>query len=376
MVKLSKYLIKDFLTTFGVAMLLVTFAFSVGAIYKAVDIMAKGFPVGVVGRFFVNNLPYSVAYTIPISALFSTLLLFGRLSTDSEVSAMKSGGLSLFQIASPIVLVAFLLMLFCFYNNFEVYPKTTYYNRQLIKSLGVEDPIKLLEEGRFIRDFPGFVVYVGGKSDNEVRDLIVYQLDRDTGRVNATIRAERGSLHADSQNHVLEVTLVNSQMEMADPDAPDDPTRMKYATGDEISPLRFDFDELVKKKKVYPKQKNTTFADLIYRVRNPEEGYGWLPKSDWAGERCRDLIEINQRICLSIAPFMFVLIAIPLGIRSHRKESSAGMMVSLAIVFLYYIFIILSDTFDKSPQLYPWLLPWIPILGGQIAALILLRRAE
>ena len=89
-------------------MLLITFAFSIGAIYKAIDIMAKGFPVGIIGRFFIYNLPYSIAYTIPISALFATLLLFGRLSSDSEISAMKSAGLSLWQIAAPILLISFL----------------------------------------------------------------------------------------------------------------------------------------------------------------------------------------------------------------------------------------------------------------------------
>ena len=147
MAKLSKYLVKDFLTTFFVAMLLITFAFNVGAIYKAIDIMAKGFPVSLVGRFFIYNLPYSLAFTIPVSALFATLLLFGRLSSDSEISAMRSGGLSLWQIASPIVLVSFVLVGVCLYNNCVIYPKTTYANRQLIKSMGVEDPSSCSKRG-------------------------------------------------------------------------------------------------------------------------------------------------------------------------------------------------------------------------------------
>ena len=98
-------------------MLLITFAFTVGAIYKAIDIMARGISIDVVGRFFLYNIPYSLAYSIPISALFSTLLIFGRLSSDSEISAMKSSGLSLWQIASPIVLISVVLAGICLYNN-------------------------------------------------------------------------------------------------------------------------------------------------------------------------------------------------------------------------------------------------------------------
>ena len=88
--KLNQYLVKDYLTVFTVAMLLITFAFTIGAIYKAIDIMARGISIGVVGRFFLYNIPYSLAYSIPISSLFSTLLIFGRLSSDIKISAMKS----------------------------------------------------------------------------------------------------------------------------------------------------------------------------------------------------------------------------------------------------------------------------------------------
>lgn len=378
MVKLSNYLVKDFLMTFSMAMLLITFAFSVGAIYKAVDIMAKGFPVDVVARFFVYNLPYSVAYTIPVSALFSTLLLFGRLSSDSELSAMKGGGLSLQQIASPIVLVSFVLMLFCFWNNFSIYPQTTYYNRQLIKSLGVEDPIKLLEEGRFVRDFPGWVIYVGKKSANQVEDVIAYQVDEDTGKVLMSLRADRGTLTVDQKNSIIDAELEGCRMEVPDPEGAGELGEIGITPSSEwIKNIRLDFKELLQqKKKIHPKRKNMTFPELMYRIRNPEQGYSWLPVENWSKERTRDLVEVNQRICLSIAPFMFVLIAIPLGIRSHRKESSAGMLISLAVLFVYYIFIILSDTFQGSPVLRPWLWPWIPIIGGQIAAFVLTRRAE
>ncbi|RKZ05884.1 hypothetical protein DRQ32_11865, partial [bacterium] len=137
--KLNQYLAKDFLTVFAVAMLLITFAFTIGAIYKVIDIMAKGISIGIVGRFFLYNIPYSLAFSIPISALFSTLLVFGRLSSDSEISAMKSSGLSMWQISSPIVLIPLVLVGICLYNNCVVYPLTAYANRKLIKGMGVED---------------------------------------------------------------------------------------------------------------------------------------------------------------------------------------------------------------------------------------------
>ncbi len=371
--QLNKYLIKDYLVTFAVAMLLITFAFCVGAIYKAIDIMAKGFPVDIVGRFFLYNIPYSLAYSIPISALFSTLLLFGRLSADSEISAMKSGGLSLWQIASPILLISLVLSCLCLYNNFVVYPTTTYANRQLIKGMGVEDPIKLLEEGRFIREFPGYMIYVGKKNRNRVRDLVVYEVDKETGKVSGSIRAASGILSADKKTALLKIDLSDVRIEIPDPTDPENAAKTRYVNARSY-PIRLDFNELSGKKTVYKKLKNMSVSELVYRIRNKAEAR-WGEK-ERAKDRSRSLVELHKRVCLAIAPFMFVLVAVPLGIRSHRKESSIGMIMSLGIMFVYYIFIIMAKTLATNPALFPWLIPWVPIIAGQVAGIMLLRRAN
>ena len=372
--KLSKYLLVDFLVVFGTALLLVTFAFSIGAIYKAIDVMAKGFPVSIVGKFFLYNLPYSLAFTIPISALVSTLLLFGRLSSDSEISALKSCGLSLWQIASPILLVALGLVCVCLYINCILYPQTTFANKKLIKGMGVEDPIKLLEEGRFIREFPGYMIYVGKKNRNKVKDLIVYETD-DDGKVSATVRAQSGVLSADKAKSLLKIDLFDVRIEMPDAEHPNDPTKTYYASFEKY-PIRIDFNELINRGEVDKGKKNMSIFELLYKVRNYREELSMFPPEYQQDLRTSYLVDAHQRICLAIAAFTFVLVAIPLGIKSHRKESSMGMLLSLGVVFVYYLFIIISDTLDNKPQYYPWLIPWIPIVCGQIGGIIMIRRAN
>ena len=164
-------------------------------------------------------------------------------------------------------------------------------------------------------------------------------------------------------------------MEIPDPESPEDLTRTRYVSAQKY-PIRLDIGKLTGGKKVGRKRKNLTFPELAWRIRNSEKEYALLPTQVRRIEVCRDRVEAHQRICLAMAPLMFVLIAIPLGITSHRKESSIGMLMSLGIMFLYYLFIIVSDTLDKHPEIYPWLIPWIPILGGQIGGLWLLRRAN
>ncbi len=373
--KLSKYLLGDFLLVFGTALLLITFAFSIGALYKAIDYMAKGLPVAVVGKFALYNLPYALAYTIPISALFSTLLLFGRLSSDSEVSALKSGGLSLWQIASPILLTALGLVVVCLYINCLLYPRTTFETKKLLKSMGVEDPIKLLDEGRFIRDFPGYMIYVGKKNRNKVKDLVVYEVDKDSGEINATVRADSGVMTSDRENSLLKIDLFDVRIEVPDAEHPDDASKTHYVSFKKY-PIRIDLSELMNRGTVEKSKKNSTIFELYYKIRNYREEFHQMRPRDQEVERCRYLVEANQKICLAMGVFTFVLIAIPLGVKSHRKESSLGMLMSLGVVFVYYLFIILSDTFDSDPHLRPWLIPWIPIVLGQIGGVLLIRRAN
>ncbi len=373
--KLSKYLLFDFLMIFSTAMLLITFAFSVGAIYKAIDIMAKGMPVAIVGKFFIYNLPYSLAYTIPISALFSALLLFGRLSTDSEIYALKSGGLSIWQIASPILLAAMGLVCVCLYINCILYPQTTYANKKLLKSMGVEDPIKLLEEGRFIREFPGYMIYVGKKNGNRVRDLVVYEIDQATDKISGTVRAGSGIMTADDEARLLKIDLFDVRIEIPDPEFPDDSSKTRYVNAKKY-PIRIDLDEIMKVGRVSKRPKHMSIFELVYKIRNYKEEFAELKLHDQEIERTELLIDAHQKVGLAFGAFTFVLIAIPLGIKSHRKESSMGMLMSLGIMFVYYLFIIISDTLDESPHLYPWLIPWIPIVAGQVLGLILMRRAN
>lgn len=288
---------------------------------------------------------------------------------------MKSSGLSMWQIASPIILISLVLAGVCLYNNCIVYPSTTYANRKLIKGMGVEDPIKLLEEGRFIREFPGYMIYVGKKNKNRVRDLVVYEVDKTTGKVSGSVRADSGIMTADKENAVLKIDLFDVRIEIPDPDAPDDSTKTRYVNARNY-PIRLDFNEMMGRKDIYKKRKNMSIFELAYRIRNADEENAGLAVEERQIEHTKNLVEANQRICLALSPLMFVLVAIPLGITSHRKESSMGMVMALAVMFIYYIFIILSDTFDKSPHLYPWLIPWIPIVLGQLGGFLLIRRAN
>ena len=131
--RISLYVLKDFLVIFFIALLIVTFTMCLLSIPKLIDIMSRGIDLKVSYLYMFNLVSYILSYAIPISALFSSLLLFGRLSVDNELNAMRSSGLSLWQISSPVVLIGVILSIFCIYNNSFIYPHKRYANRVLIQ---------------------------------------------------------------------------------------------------------------------------------------------------------------------------------------------------------------------------------------------------
>lgn len=372
---LNRYILIDYLILFLTALGLITFVMTVGSMLKAVDLMSRGISPMLIVRFFFQNIPYILSFSTPISILFSALLLFGRLSMDNEISAMKACGMSLWRLVSPLIVLSVLLTGICLYINCEVAPNAKFANKKLLRSAGVDEPLKLLEEGRFIKDFPNLMIYVGKKDGNQVEDVVAYETT-DDGRIRRSVRAGRGEIEADNINKILRVRLYDGNLETPDIDDPHDISKTTYTPFQYIQLPPLDFKELLKDDKVRIKDSYMTLPQLISHIRNVERDFPMLSERQQASQRSGLAVEANRRISTAVACFTFMLIGIPLGVKSHRKETSVGMVVSLVIVFVYYIFIVIAKALAAQPGLHPSLVLWLPMLGTQLLGLILIRRAS
>lgn len=373
---LNRYIFFDYLLIFLTALGLITFVMTIGAMVKAVDLMARGISPLLIVRFFFQNVPYILSFSMPISTLFSALLLFGRLSIDSEICAMKACGVSLWRAIAPLIVFSIALSALCGYINCEVAPQAKYANKKLLHSAGVGEPINLLEEGRFIRDFPGMLIYVGRKSGKTVQDVVAYELS-DDGRVKRSIRAARGEVDADDVHKILRVRLYEGSMETPDLDDPLDISKTTYTPFQYVQLPPLDFKTLLQSdKKIRRKNSYMTMSQLLHAIRSVEVDYVMLSAADRAVVRSQLVIEVNRRISLAFAPFTFMLIGIPLGVKSHRKETSVGMVLSLGIVFGYYIFIVIAKSLAGYPALHPSLILWLPLVAAQCLGFGLIRRSS
>jgi lipopolysaccharide export system permease protein len=370
---LNKYIVHDFIVTFILTVMIFTFIMCIGAVMKAIDLLARGVSGWFILQVFLYNIPFILTFSIPISVLTTILLQFGRMSFDGEVTAMKACGLSLWQIVSPIVLISIGLSVFCFYLHNSLSPKSHFAQRQVLVKVGMEEPVNLLEEGRFVKDFPGLMVYIAKRDGRKVSDIVVYEM-RDDGVVR-NIRAKSGELKADRTNQMMLIDLYDVRIDQPDRDHPLDPSRSRFLNAQHY-PVKLDISDLLEEGKIAKKTPDMTYLELIRAIRDVQGVFPDLKNEDIQKQRMNMVVELNERLALSLSCFAFAMLGIPLGLISRRRESSIGVGISLLVVFFFYFFIILADSLVKAPQWHPDLIVWIPIVLAEIFGLVLLEKAN
>src|ERR1051325_1117147 len=149
-------------------------------------------------------LPWIMAWVLPFALLTAMLLLFGRLSADNELTAIKASGISLLALVTPLLVFSLLMSGVCAWFNLKITPESRVTYKRLLLSAGLQSPEALITEDRFIDEIPGTILYVRKKYGNELEDVRIYNLDEKTGEiVMRTIAAKARVVWQQSSNQML-----------------------------------------------------------------------------------------------------------------------------------------------------------------------------
>ena len=340
-----------FLTTlFGVVVL--SLILVLGNIFKELlDILINNpdVPITTVLAFMALVLPFSLTFTIPWGFLTALLLVFGRMSADNELIALKSNGVSVPRICAPAFALAVGLTLICFWINIEVAPRAEQAMTRAVVDIATSNPASLFRSDEVVDKFPDRRVYVGKKDGNKLLNIIVFELD-DEYVPKQMIYAKEGVLTNDpNDSSRLRLRLVNARVEQRDEHDPRDVSKIQQGIVMEEGVFPISLEKFFEEFQGNRRMSSYTLPELV----------DFLAKG--AGDRQTEaVVELNKRFSASLACAAFVLIAVPLGITTHRKETSVGFALSLVIAFTYFFFIIMADTFRNNPAAHPAVLIWIP----------------
>ena len=298
--------------------------------------------------FIAYVLPFSLIFTIPWGLLTAILLVFGRLSADNELIALRSNGVSVTRVCVPLLFITLIATAICLWLNVQVAPAAQERLRSTIFDLATRDPMALFGSDQVIDQFPGRKIYVGKKAGRKLENIIVFELDESAVPMKVTF-AKTGKLEADLANKRILMHLYNARYQQRDEANPYDLRKIRDGINMAEGTLPISLEELYEKEKKQPSRSALSIEQLLDQLKTGDKR-----------ERSASRTEINKRFSFPFSCMAFALIAVPLGVTAHRRETSIGFLMSLIVAVVYFLFIIIADTLRGVPRLHPELLVWFP----------------
>ncbi len=337
-------------------------------------VLAGQLPFDTFLRMLGLMIPVVVSYALPMGTLSGILLVLGRMSADREITALRSSGLSVAWISAPIIFYALCGVVTAVLINFEFMPRAKVAYETELTNVVRQTPLSFIVPKTFIRDFQGMVLYVEEMQGPVLKNFWLWELDAQN-RVKRSARADAARLAYDEARNKLVLTLEHAQAEVRDEK---DPENFKEAHG-VVAWEHATFDlplQRITGGTVHKKLKWFTFRQLIgewNRLSRPDPA---VSKDEQAKQLMRVQVTIQEKFATAFSVLSFTLVAIPLGIKVSRKETSANLGIGLALAMAYYFATIVVGWLDGQPALRPDLLIWLPALGFQALGLWMFYRID
>jgi len=320
-----RYVFREIAVPFLIGLSIFTLVLLIARLLKLIELVVnRGVPILDVVRLLADIMPAFLEVTVPMAMLLAILVAFGRLSADSEIVALRSSGLSLYQLIAPVAL--FVALATVATGALSLFGRP-WGNRQLKAALydmartrasaGIRPQV-------FNDDFPGLVIYTEGidAASDRLRHVLVAD-ERDNSQHN-TIFAREALMIPDPAAQVLTLRLRDGFI------------RTVQARGDAEYQTQFESYDV-------NLDLRQGFGGDRQRERDPKElTLGQLRRAIAAKRAAGrpygpELVAYHRNFSIPFACVVFGLVAVPLGVQPVRAARSRGFAASLAIIFVYYV---------------------------------------
>lgn len=310
-------------------------------------------------------LPMLTSYATPVAFLFGALLAMRRMSSDREILAMRSCGLGLTALLAPTLCLGVLASLLSGYLMISVEHQARRNMLGVFKSVATRGGI--LEPGKFRLIGPRMFYIESRDRENQLEGIMI--IDHSNRARPIRIFAERGQLHFDDELDTIRLSLENGDLHLRPP--PGDPGFDRKLSFDRFE-YSFDVSALLGEA-FSPTRPRQMTLDELHAVMDratsgdPLIGLDQRDPMEYA-------LEIERRFALPLAPVLFALLVVPLGLRSSAGGRSLGVLLCLILVFSYYALMALGQFIARAGLANATLALWLPNVLFGIVAIALLWR--
>jgi LPS export ABC transporter permease LptG len=401
---LTRYIFKEMLGPTALGFAFYTFIILMKNLFDfAGMIIKRSLPASTVGRLLFLSLPHIVVLTVPMSLLFGILIAVGRLSSDSEIIAMRALGISTRTIYRPVFLFSFLVFCINLYLMNFVLPHGNAEFAALRSEIFTSQIEKELKPRVFYDEYENLTIYVNDLDSKTLQWKGVFVADSRTadetrtgtstgpvtiaqqlqtarqeaaqppsilpqGSSNKIIVAELGNLSILKPSNQVWLNLKTAETHLWDPKKPD-----RYDLNhNAVQRMRLP-DKYGDSNGGYQRSlREMTFRELMEQARWAQ--YSHDPdarETYWAAK-----VEMNKMFAIPFACIVFGILGLPLGITNRRGGKSSGFSLSIAIILIYYVMINNGEHLADTGKIGPAVAMWAPNVVLLAIGIYLLIRAN
>lgn len=360
-----------------------TFLFSIAmfmGLLLAMDLMKKlveliaheGVPATIALKIFAYRIPGMLVYAFPMSVLLSILLVFNRMSSESEMVAIRAAGISFARIVVPALIFAlFVTGLTYVISDFFVPAagkRAAELTRQALEQHKSSKPVPFIHEGEDGRILYTIIAKNLDVKRNEMHGVVLelYRYNEPDIRVfakSAKWLPGEGRWEFLPPYSVKSVALKRETGFTIDPLTDDSRIDIiSYAFQLKESP--FELASGKKRPEEFTVRELRVFVERLRLIGGNRDQLGQAQM--W----------LLQRFATPFTCLVFALIGAPLGLRHHRTSNAMGLGISLLVIFAYYFFSVYLNTFGETNRISPALAAWLPNILGGLLGVVLIYRAN
>ncbi len=338
---------------FFLGFLVFTFILVMDRVFELVDLLVgKGLGIGIVFRVFYLSMPFIIALTVPMGVLIGILSVYGRLSSDSEVIAVQSAGISPLRLIYPALYFSIIVTIGMTLFNNHILPRANYNLKLLLVKVSRKRPTINIKEKRFNRIYKGYTIWAD-RVDYKHSQISGVKIFQRTGTNVPTIIVAKGGkifVSNDGENLVLYLHLGEiHELTSADP------SHYRITRFNEHI-LKIPLGKRHMPTSVMKGSREMSAKELLKKARSIKNR-----RIKWVY-----LVEANKKFSIPFAAVVFVFIGFPLGLIIRKGGLGMGLSLSLAIFLVYYVFLVGGEQIANRGYLHPVIAMWLAnvVIGG------------
>ena len=412
--KLYFHILRAHVGPFVFSFVTLMFIFVLQFLMKAVDqLVGKGLSPWVIAELIALSLSWMVVLAVPMSVLVASLMVFGKLSSQNEITAMKASGMSLYKMMLPVVLCSVILTYFLIQFNNKVLPEANHRFKALMIDIRRKKPTLSITRGVFSQDLQGYSILARKTYEysNDLEGVTIY--DYTDATTNVVITAEQGKVSFTPDYRKLIMDLQNGEIHQLGTTDMESYRRMRFVRHRIVmDAVGFDFERsdenaFSRGDRELSAQEMQAYVDSLEHVNetarqqtfhlSQDQGTPRLPHFPFmtppqATDPIRQqalilamndaraivnmvenqlliisynqnqinqfLVEINKKYSIPFACIVFVFIGAPLGVIARKGTFGVAASLSLGFFVLYWASLIGGEKLGDRALLAPWVGMW------------------